>query len=249
MHLPPGPIRNGNAISVDLLSFVLPRYSTLVGGTALRPITRHFMVTDVEDGAYLRAFLVVLAALAVLERRRRSTWLLLTFVALVAVAALGPVLHVHGHPTVVPMPWGLTAHVPLLRDAVPARLTLFVWLGTAVIVALMLARARGWIAWASWGLVAMGAITILPATSSPPITRRCKCRHSSRAATTAGTSGRARSCSPSRTIAARRCCGRWRRACTSAWREATSASLRIWSRPGCSGRTARSRRTRPGSGA
>jgi len=165
--VPPGPIRNGNTISVDLLSFVLPRFSTLVGGSAFRPLTRRFLLTDVEDGAYLGLFLLVIVLFAIRDRRRRSTWLLVAVVAVAAVAALGPVLHVHGRPSV-RLPWSLTAGVPLLRDAVPARLTLFLWLATGVIVALWLAGARGRAAWVSWGVVAIGSVMILPVTSSPP---------------------------------------------------------------------------------
>jgi hypothetical protein len=165
--VPPGPIRNGNTISVDLLSFVLPRFSTLVGGNAFRPLTRRLLVTDVEDGAYLGLFLLVIVLFAIRDRRRRSTWILVVVVAVAAVAALGPVLHIHSHPSV-RLPWSLTAGVPLLRDAVPARLTLYLWLATAVIVALWLAGARGRTAWASWGVVAIGALMILPVTSSPP---------------------------------------------------------------------------------
>jgi hypothetical protein len=165
--VPPGPIRNGNTLSVDLLSFVLPRFSTLVGGSAFRPLTRRFLVTDVEDGAYLGLFLLVIVLFAIRDRRHRSTWLLVAFVAVAVVSALGPVLHVHTRPSV-RLPWSLTATVPLLRDVVPARLTLYLWLATAVIVALWLAGARGRAAWASWAVVAIGAVMILPVTSSPP---------------------------------------------------------------------------------
>jgi hypothetical protein len=165
--VPPGPIRNGNTISVDLLSFVLPRFSTLVGGSAFRPLTRRFLVTDVEDGAYLGLFLLVIVLFAIRDRRQRSTWLLVVVVGVAAVAALGPVLHIHSHPSV-RLLWSLTAGVPLLRDAVPARLTLYLWLATAAIVALWLAGVRGRTTWASWGVVAIGALMILPVTSSPP---------------------------------------------------------------------------------
>ncbi len=109
-------------------------------------------MTDVEDGAYLGLFLLVIVLFAIRDRRRRSTWLLVAVVAAAAVAALGPVLHIHSHPSV-RLPWSLTAGKPLLRDAVPARLTLYLWLATAVIVALWLAGARGRTAWASWGVV------------------------------------------------------------------------------------------------
>src|SRR5207244_3710535 len=39
--------------SVDLLSFVVPRFSTLIGGRAVTGITANFTANVVEDGAYL----------------------------------------------------------------------------------------------------------------------------------------------------------------------------------------------------
>lgn len=165
--MPQGPIRVGNTVSADLGSFVVPRSSTWVGGGALQPLSRRFAVSVVEDGAYLGLFLLVILLFAVTRWRSRATWLLLAFIAVAALASLGPVLRVFGTPTV-ELPWRLAAQVPLLRDVVPARLTLYVWLATAVIVALWLAHGKRRLSWVRWVLFSVAAVSLLPVTTSPP---------------------------------------------------------------------------------
>src|SRR5919106_4401841 len=94
---PETPVRFANNASVDLLSFVVPRRSILLGGERYSATTEGFTSNASEDGAYLGIVVIaMLGAFAVTRWRHRETWLLLGFVVFVGLLALGPVLHVDG---------------------------------------------------------------------------------------------------------------------------------------------------------
>jgi hypothetical protein len=162
-------IRDHDRASVDLLGFVVPRTGTLIGGHAFANVTERFTALMEEDGAYLGIPLVLaLVAFLVSGRRSRASWLLGGFIAVAALLALGPVLHVDGRPSV-SLPGSLLERVPLLKQATPDRLTVYLWIGVAVAIAVWLsAPGRRGMAVAKWGLVALGAVLLLPAVHSPP---------------------------------------------------------------------------------
>jgi hypothetical protein len=143
-------------------SFLLPARLTF-GGETVEPTVERLVENPVGDGlGYLGpAVLVVLLGFAVTERRRRSTWLLLAFVAVGSILVMGPQLHV-GDRTLGRLPGDLLAKAPLVRSAVPARFALYVSLAVGVIVALWLSRASGRWAWARWVLGVAAAISWLP---------------------------------------------------------------------------------------
>lgn len=167
-HQPTGQIRPADRASSDLLSFVVPRWSTWLGGQAMRGISDHFTSNVVEDGAYLSVALVLMLVLfAWSARRKRATWLLLGFALVVALLSLGPILHIEGRPTI-GLPGSILAETPLIEHATPQRFPAYLWLAVAVIAALWLAAGRGRLAWARYGLVVVGMVMILPDVSSPP---------------------------------------------------------------------------------
>jgi hypothetical protein len=57
------------------------------------------------------------------------------------VLSLGPELHVAGQPWHVPMPWLAFSGLPLIEHALPGRLTLFMWLAVAALVAMAIDHA------------------------------------------------------------------------------------------------------------
>jgi hypothetical protein len=77
-----------------------------------------------EDGGYIGIPLLVLAA-AFAWRSRRSARMQLTVVLLAvsALLSLGSSLYVAGHATGVPLPFALIAHLPLLNDILPSRIS------------------------------------------------------------------------------------------------------------------------------
>jgi hypothetical protein len=163
--VPLEPLRQAAKPSEDLLSFVLPRFSMLIGGKRFEMFTERFTLNWTGDGGYLGpALLLMLVLFAATRWRHRSTWLLLGFAAVAAVLSMGPVLHIAGRETI-PMPWRLMEGVPLIHHALPQRFVLYMWLPVAVMAALWLNGRR--LAWARWPLVAVAAVMLLPDLSSP----------------------------------------------------------------------------------
>lgn len=96
-----------------------------------------------ENGFYLGLPLLAMVLAFAWWCRRSPLALSASSVALLAfVIGLGPTLQLNGH-TVLPwMPFELFAHLPLAQNVEPARLSLFVNLGVAVVLALGLDRWR-----------------------------------------------------------------------------------------------------------
>mgnify|MGYP006272994063 CR=1 FL=1 len=166
-NVPDAPLRPLDRASTDLLSFVLPRTSTLVGGARFRGITSRFTASIVEDGGYLGPLLLVAMGLSILAGwRRRATWFLVGFAGVTALLSLGPILHVLGEERwTLPGTW--VARIPLLEHATPQRFTAYMAIGVAVLIADWLARAGRRGAW-RFGLVGLGALLLVPDLSSPP---------------------------------------------------------------------------------
>jgi hypothetical protein len=153
--------------SADLLGYVVPNQLTHLAGIHFLSTTEHFSAGYVEGGVYLGLPLLALV-LGVLWRGRRR-WEIRLGGAMVAVAlicALGDVLQVRGH-KLVPLPWDLAAHLPLLGVALPVRLVMYAALGCGLLAAVGLARARGWRAWLAWGLALLAVISLWPDTRYP----------------------------------------------------------------------------------
>jgi hypothetical protein len=151
--------------SIDLLSFVLPRPATLLGGQALARVTSHLPTNTSEDGGYLGApVLAVLGLSAVRARRDRVTRLLLLLAGAAALAALGPELHVYGH-EVMALPWAVATHLPLLRFALPQRFTMYMWLAVGLLFTRWL-DGTSVDAWRRYGVAWLAAATLLPNVAS-----------------------------------------------------------------------------------
>jgi hypothetical protein len=162
---PRGQIRDPEYSGADLANALVPTRLT-----AIRPVpdglAERLQSHTGEQGGYLGVAVLVLLAVAVLAG---STAIRLTAAvgALAFVLSLGPTLVVLGEPTGIPLPWRLLTEVPLLSQAEPVRLQVFVTLCVAVIVAMWLERlpalptatARG----AAAGLTAAALVSWLPA--------------------------------------------------------------------------------------
>ena len=167
-HAPHGSVRPAERASVDLLSFVVPRTGTLIGGERYLDISSDFTTNPSEDGAYVGlVLLAMLVAFAFTERRRRETWLLLAFAVFAGLLALGPELHIRGigH---TPLPAAILTHAPLLEHATPQRFSAYLWIPIGVIAAIWLSRAEAEWSWPRWAVVVLGAITLLPNVQAPP---------------------------------------------------------------------------------
>src|SRR6185295_14186936 len=129
VHTMPEVLREGQVYSTDLLNFFVPHEFTWLGGNGFKWISNRFTGGTVEQGAYLGLPLLIIVGWAVWERRR-TPWMLRLLVVLMvaAILSLGPLLQVGGYKTSVHMPWSLVEKVPLIRNALPMRLTMYVTL-------------------------------------------------------------------------------------------------------------------------
>jgi len=161
-HEPSEVLRPVDKTSIDLGSWVVPRQHTRIGGESFTNITSRFTASAQEDAGYIGiAALVMVVGFAITEWKRRSTWALLAFLAIVAVLASGPVLHILGRPTIgLPGEW--LAHVPLLQHATPQRFPAYAALALGVVAALWNAHGVGRTAWIRWVVAGLAAVAILP---------------------------------------------------------------------------------------
>lgn len=134
----PAALNSPLTYSADILNFLVPTPITAIGGMAAVPITDHFSGNLAENGAY-----VGLPMLLVLGwwmwRGFRDRWKqLAALVALGCLACeLGPRLHIGGNVTG-HLPWVVFAKIPILRDILPVRLSMYFDLIVAVIATLLL---------------------------------------------------------------------------------------------------------------
>ncbi|MDP9184996.1 MAG: hypothetical protein M3O29_04935, partial [Actinomycetota bacterium] len=149
--------------SIDVASWIVPREHQRIGGESFTDITSNFTANSQEDAGYVGVVaLVMLVGFLITERKRRSTWALLAFLAIVAVLASGPVLHIVGVASIT-MPGTLLTEVPLLQHATPQRFPVYAALALGVVAAVWVARVSGWSAWLRWGIAGVAAVALLPA--------------------------------------------------------------------------------------
>jgi len=123
-HLP-GPTQPvANGFHNDLLSFVIPGPGQRVSFGLPSQWGGQLVFDSTEDGGYIGIPLLVLAAaFAWRSRRRARMQLTVILLAVSGVLSLGPSLNVAGHATGVPLPFALIAHLPLLNDILPSRIS------------------------------------------------------------------------------------------------------------------------------
>jgi hypothetical protein len=153
-------VHKASANSIDLLNFVLPTAITLVG--------KHVgFANAAEPVGYVGVplFLIVLS-FAVTRWREPGTRLLILMLSILCFLCLGPVLHVADH-DVISLPWQLLTRVPVMNSVLPARLMLYVFLITGLILALWLQRGTQLATPAKYGLAAVVIVSLLPNLTSP----------------------------------------------------------------------------------
>ncbi len=133
-----GRVQDTARFSTDLLNLVLPTRYQLIAPEAATRVSHEFSGLYHEATAYVGLpLLVILLAVVAL----RWADLRIRVAGLMAVAmfvlSLGQTLRVGGVTTDLPLPWLPISLLPLLEHAIPGRLTLFMWLAIAVIVAVV----------------------------------------------------------------------------------------------------------------
>jgi len=125
----------------DLVNLVVPTRLLLLAPSVATRLTAHLTAGLAESGGYLGLPLIVLLLWGGVVRRR-DPWAraLLLALLVVAVASLGPTLHVAGRSTGVPLPWRLVQGWPLVSNVLPARLMLYCFLAASLLLAQALDR-------------------------------------------------------------------------------------------------------------
>jgi hypothetical protein len=170
------PAHSSGAVGwqADLLNLVVPTRRQAVGGAAAASVARNFPGNLAEQGAYLGLpIALVVLAWGWRTRRESVTRLLLALLAVSVVLSLGSRLSVDGGRSIW-LPWAALSHLPLLRNALPVRLSLYSSLLSSVIVARWMSDPRGarWIrAVAVVAIVASLVPADWPWQAQPPAVR------------------------------------------------------------------------------
>jgi hypothetical protein len=140
---PERAIRPPDLNSIDLLSFIVPSPYGRFGGQHFASFTDGFPALPQNDTGYVGLILVgILIGFAVQFRKRWWALLLTVFALVVAILAMGPVLHIGGT-TYGTLPGSILYHLPLIQHATPDRFPVYLSLTLAIIVAIWIAAAKG----------------------------------------------------------------------------------------------------------
>lgn len=132
-----GRVQDLETFSTDLLNLAIPTEYQLLSPPGTSELSSQFSGLYHEATAYLGLPLVMIVFAVVVLRwhdpRIRIGGLL---AAIMFVLSLGPVLQIGSESTGVPLPWAPFSGLPLLEHALPGRLTLYMWLAVAGLVAM-----------------------------------------------------------------------------------------------------------------
>jgi hypothetical protein len=139
-HTVGGAIRGLDAYVNDLSNLVLPTSVQALGPVG---VAAHFAAGTVESNGYLGIPLLVVVGWTLWRYRRVAAVPVAGVMGIVAlVLSLGPDLEIAGQSTGIPLPWAIFDHLPVLRDALPARLALYTDLAAALIAAVGLGEVE-----------------------------------------------------------------------------------------------------------
>jgi hypothetical protein len=127
--------------SADLLNYIIPTPVTRLGGTIFTNIASKFRGNYSEEGAYLGIILIV-AAIFSIKEQFKNWWgkAITVIVSLLFIFSLGPYLHINGINTKIPLLWKLVVNLPVFRDALPTRFTMYVFLAVSFLITLWLSK-------------------------------------------------------------------------------------------------------------
>jgi hypothetical protein len=148
---PAGPVHILSGLAryhADLLSPLFPTGHQLLAPGVLKTIGERLPAGGtIENGFYLGFPLLALLCYFAFRYRRVPLVATATVIGLVAfILGLGAKLTVHGKAIGIPLPFAVFTHLSILQNLEPARLSLYVQLAAAVVVAVGLDRTRayGW---------------------------------------------------------------------------------------------------------
>jgi hypothetical protein len=158
------PTRDPFDAAADIANFAVPRRWTWLRPPGGDELARRFTANPVESTAYLGVPLIAIVVLFAARRGRpRAHVLLLALLGTTILFSLGPWVRIAGT-TIAVGPGYALAHLPVTRNALPVRLTLFVALFAGLVCAIWLAeRPQSRLRWLA-GCAAV--IALLPTWST-----------------------------------------------------------------------------------
>ena len=136
--IPRSAVVSPGGVSIDLLNFLIPTDANQLGAHAMfRRIAERFTFRPESGGWIAWPLLAIVAMYLAMRWRKPLGKVLIVLLALLAIAALGPRLRVGGH-ELIGMPWKIVEHIPLVRSALPARLTMYSFMILGVMTATIL---------------------------------------------------------------------------------------------------------------
>ena len=148
----------------DLMNFILPTNVIEFGGAAFQFVSTRFHGNWSEQGSYLGLPLVAMVAASFRSHTRPavSRMLLATMMVLV-VLSLGPVIRIFGNQIEIWAPWQLVLDLPLIRHALPSRLSVYIALLTAIATGFWLAAAQSpWSRTRRYGFCLLAIVFLFP---------------------------------------------------------------------------------------
>jgi hypothetical protein len=137
-----GRVQDTTIYSTDLLNVILPTPYELLAPRVATDVSRHFSGLYHEATAYIGLpLLLVLGWFAATRWRDRRVRVATVMSLLLLLLSFGPELHVAGETWNVQMPWLAFGDLPLLEHVLAGRLTLFMWLAVAALVAMAIDHA------------------------------------------------------------------------------------------------------------
>jgi hypothetical protein len=165
-----GVIRPPEVYVNDLLNLVLPTPVNLIRPAWTQPIVGRFTGNSAEWDGYVGVALLALLAITVIWRGRDLRVRFAAPVcAVLALASLGPHLHVGGSVTSIPLLWQVQ-HVRLLQQVLPVRLMMYFQLFAGVLLAVFveaLGTVRPTVRWGGAALVAASLALLIPVWPYP----------------------------------------------------------------------------------
>jgi hypothetical protein len=145
----------------DALSFAIPTTFEMFGGHRFAAVANAFAGNFAENGTYLGLpVILIVAAYAVTRWRTGAGRVLLTVLAVAVVWSLGYKLNIDGHPTVT-MPFHWVSQFRGFNEVIPVRIGLYVFLVSAIIIALWLA-SPGSSPLRRWPLAILAVVFLFP---------------------------------------------------------------------------------------
>ncbi|WP_045879651.1 hypothetical protein [Pseudofrankia sp. DC12] len=138
-----GSIQPQDVAVSDLLTFAVPTWAQWLAPHQALAHSHRFTGSPVEVSAYFGVPLLLLLAVLSMRLRRDPVVRVLTpLFVIVALLSLGGHLHLDGRITHIPLPWLVAEKLPVIGNALPSRLALYLTMFAGLALAIWLEQVR-----------------------------------------------------------------------------------------------------------